>query len=269
MRRPAQSSTCPIAVVPNLARYLADIKGPRLWAYAADSEGSVSMWDADLTGGLALVLGAEGKGVRPLVRRTCDGTVAIPLAGKVGSLNVSVAAAVLLYEARRQRVQPSSPVGEPGPDARQTAMADPTLYLFDGYNLLHAGDFTERGELVDALASFVASRGVRGVVVFDGVGEEREIGPLSVRFAAHADDLLERLAAEHRASELVCVVSSDSPCGGPPGQEVRKQTSRAFLRRPRAREPYGHRAEGAGRRVGDRLDPETRERLERLRRGEQ
>ncbi len=93
----------PIAVVPNLARYLADIKGPRLWAYAADSEGSVSMWDADLTGGLALVFGAEGKGVRPLVRRTCDGTVAIPLAGKVGSLNVSVAAAVLLYEARRQR----------------------------------------------------------------------------------------------------------------------------------------------------------------------
>ena len=48
----------PIAVVPNLARYLGDIKGPRLWAYAADSEGSVSMWDADLTGGLALVLGA-------------------------------------------------------------------------------------------------------------------------------------------------------------------------------------------------------------------
>jgi 23S rRNA (guanosine2251-2'-O)-methyltransferase len=95
----------PIAVVPNLARYLGDIKGPNLWAYAADSEGSVSMWDADLTGGLALVLGAEGKGVRPLVRRTCDGTVAIPLAGKVGSLNVSVAAAVLLYEARRQRTR--------------------------------------------------------------------------------------------------------------------------------------------------------------------
>ena len=93
----------PIAVVPNLARYLGDIKGPSLWAYAAQSEGAVAMWDADLTGGLALVLGAEGRGVRPLVRRTCDGTVAIPLAGKVGSLNVSVAAAVLLYEARRQR----------------------------------------------------------------------------------------------------------------------------------------------------------------------
>lgn len=93
----------PIAVVPNLARYLAEIKSSDLWAYAADSEGSLSMWQADLTGGVALVLGAEGKGVRPLVRRTCDAIVSIPLAGKVGSLNVSVAAAVLLYEARRQR----------------------------------------------------------------------------------------------------------------------------------------------------------------------
>jgi 23S rRNA (guanosine2251-2'-O)-methyltransferase len=93
----------PIAVVPNLARYLADVKGNDLWAYAADSEGSASIWETDLAGGVALVLGAEGKGVRPLVRRTCDATVYIPLAGKVGSLNVSVAAAVLLYEARRQR----------------------------------------------------------------------------------------------------------------------------------------------------------------------
>lgn len=95
----------PIAVVPNLARFLSDVKGNDLWAYAADSEGSVSFWDADLTGGVALVLGAEGKGVRPLVRRTCDAAVSIPLAGKVGSLNVSVAAAVLLFEARRQRTR--------------------------------------------------------------------------------------------------------------------------------------------------------------------
>jgi 23S rRNA (guanosine2251-2'-O)-methyltransferase len=93
----------PIAVVPNLARYLGDVKSNELWAYATDSEGTVSMWDADLTGGVALVFGAEGKGVRPLVRRTCDATISIPLAGKVGSLNVSVAAAVLLFEARRQR----------------------------------------------------------------------------------------------------------------------------------------------------------------------
>jgi 23S rRNA (guanosine2251-2'-O)-methyltransferase len=95
----------PVAVVPNMARFLGDAKGPHLWAYAADSEGTIPLWGADLTGGVALVLGAEGKGVRPLVRRTCDGTIAIPLAGKIGSLNVSVAAAVLLYEARRQRVE--------------------------------------------------------------------------------------------------------------------------------------------------------------------
>jgi 23S rRNA (guanosine2251-2'-O)-methyltransferase len=93
----------PVAVVPNLARYLGDVKSNDLWAYAADAEGTVSMWDADLTGGVALVLGAEGRGVRPLVRRTCDATVSIPLGGKVSSLNVSVAAAVLLFEARRQR----------------------------------------------------------------------------------------------------------------------------------------------------------------------
>lgn len=93
----------PVAVVPNLARYLAEIKGPDLWTYAADAEGAIAMWNTDLAGGIALVLGAEGRGVRPLVRRTCDGTIAIPLAGKVGSLNVSVAAALLLYEALRQR----------------------------------------------------------------------------------------------------------------------------------------------------------------------
>ncbi len=92
----------PVAIVPNLARFLNEVKGPRLWAWAADAEGT-PMADADLSAGLALVFGAEGKGLRPLVRRACDGVVSIPLAGEVESLNVSVAAAVLLYEARRQR----------------------------------------------------------------------------------------------------------------------------------------------------------------------
>jgi 23S rRNA (guanosine2251-2'-O)-methyltransferase len=93
----------PVAVVPNLARWLGEVKGPHLWAYAAAGDGRTRLWDADLTDGVALVFGAEGKGVRPLVRRTCDGTIAIPLEGQVESLNVSVAAALLLYEARRQR----------------------------------------------------------------------------------------------------------------------------------------------------------------------
>ena len=94
----------PIAVVTNLARYLEDVKSGDLWVYgAAGEEGAQSMWDTDLSGGVALVFGAEGKGLRPLVRRTCDALVSIPLGGAIESLNVSVAAAVLLYEARRQR----------------------------------------------------------------------------------------------------------------------------------------------------------------------
>jgi 23S rRNA (guanosine2251-2'-O)-methyltransferase len=93
----------PIAVVTNLARYLEEIKGPQLWVYGAAGEAEASMWETDLSGGAALVFGAEGKGLRPLVRRSCDALVSIPLAGEVESLNVSVAAALLLFEARRQR----------------------------------------------------------------------------------------------------------------------------------------------------------------------
>jgi len=93
----------PVAVVTNLARYLGQIKRDDLWVAGAAGDSGTPMWQADLSGGLALVLGAEGKGLRPLVRRTCDLTVAIPQLGQVESLNVSVAAAVLLYEARRQR----------------------------------------------------------------------------------------------------------------------------------------------------------------------
>jgi 23S rRNA (guanosine2251-2'-O)-methyltransferase len=94
----------PVAVVPNLARYLGEVKRGDLWIYAAVGDGAKPMWETDLTGGVALVFGAEGKGLRPLVRRTCDDAVSIPMAGNVESLNVSVAAALLLYEAKRQRV---------------------------------------------------------------------------------------------------------------------------------------------------------------------
>lgn len=93
----------PIAVVTNLASFIADVRRPDLWFWAAVGEAETVMWDADLGGGVGLVLGAEGKGLRPLVRRSCDASVSIPTAGRVESLNVSAAAAVLLYEARRQR----------------------------------------------------------------------------------------------------------------------------------------------------------------------
>lgn len=147
-------------------------------------------------------------------------------------------------------------------------MPETTLYLFDGSNLFHAGGFSGRDELVDALASYVAVRGARGVVVFDGVGEDRDLGPLAVRFATHADDVLERLAAEHRATERVSLVSSDSAIRGVSGQEVRKMSSRTFLAELRPVAHQDHERRGSGGRVGERLDAETRARLERLRRGE-
>src|SRR6188472_2673126 len=143
-------------------------------------------------------------------------------------------------------------------------MAEPTLYLFDGYNLLHAGAYDDPRALRDALASFVAMKGARGVVVFDGVGTDESHGPLEVRFAEHADTLLERLAAEHRGQEQVCLVSSDSAVRGTSGQEVMKLSSATFTR---DFELESH--EEAGRmRVEDKLDPDTRARLEQLRRGQ-
>ncbi len=143
-------------------------------------------------------------------------------------------------------------------------MADASLYLFDGYNLLHAGPFADRRELVDALSGFVATTGARGVVVFDGVGDDTERGALSVRFVPHADTLLERLAAEHRDRERVLLVSSDATVLGTAGRQVANLSSQTFFRdfvSP------SHRDEAPGG-LGTKLDDETRERLERLRRGE-
>ena len=101
-------------------------------------------------------------------------------------------------------------------------MPDPVLYLLDGYNLLHAGDYGDARELRDSLASFVALKGARGVLVFDGAGADETHGPLEVRFAAHADTLLERLAAENRDRHHVILVSSDVAVRGTSGQEVQK-----------------------------------------------
>jgi predicted RNA-binding protein with PIN domain len=143
------------------------------------------------------------------------------------------------------------------------------LYLFDGYNILHASEFSDRRELVDALAGFVAVRGARGVVVFDGVGEETAYGALEVRFASPADPLIERLAAENRRSEEVWVISSDRAVRGTAGQETRRLSSNTFVRELAAERKSGPApAGGPGRsQIEDALDDETRERLERFRRG--
>ena len=145
------------------------------------------------------------------------------------------------------------------------SVAEPTFYLFDGFNLLHASGFEDPRELTDKLASFVAERGARGVLVFDGSGEDLKYGPLEVRFAEHADTLLERLAAEHRDSENVCLVSSDSDIRSTSGIDVMKLSSATFARDFQLEAHEERRAM----RVEDKLDDETRERLERLRRGQQ
>ena len=93
----------PVCFVTNLARTLRQLREAGIWIYGASDAAGQLLYDTDLTGPLALVLGGEGKGLRRLTRELCDYLVAIPMAGQVESLNVSVAAGVLLYEARRQR----------------------------------------------------------------------------------------------------------------------------------------------------------------------
>ncbi|HET7567271.1 MAG TPA: NYN domain-containing protein [Gaiellaceae bacterium] len=142
-------------------------------------------------------------------------------------------------------------------------MAEPSLYLFDGFNLLHAGGFGSPEELRDLLASWVAAQGVRGVLVFDGHGRDEQHGSLEVRWAPDADSVLERLAAERRGSEQVAVVSSDATVRETAGVEVRKLSSQAFLGElARPSHEAGPRGD-----LRDRLDPVTLARLERLRRG--
>jgi 23S rRNA (guanosine2251-2'-O)-methyltransferase len=96
------SEHVPVARETNLRRAIHRIKKGGVWVYAAEG-GGMAYTELDLSGPVALVLGSEGRGVRKLVREGCDGAVSIPMLGAVESLNVSVAAAVLLYEAQRQR----------------------------------------------------------------------------------------------------------------------------------------------------------------------
>jgi 23S rRNA (guanosine2251-2'-O)-methyltransferase len=91
-----------IAHVANVAGFLSQLKGVGFWVYGAAGEAALSYLDVDLGDRVALVFGSEGRGLRPLVARTCDALVAIPLEGPVKSLNVSVAAAVLLFDRRRR-----------------------------------------------------------------------------------------------------------------------------------------------------------------------
>jgi 23S rRNA (guanosine2251-2'-O)-methyltransferase len=97
------AETVPFIAVVNLARTLRELKERGIWVVGADDQAPSSLYDADLAGATALVMGSEGAGLRRLTRECCDQLVAIPMAGGVESLNVSVAAGVLLFEAVRQR----------------------------------------------------------------------------------------------------------------------------------------------------------------------
>jgi 23S rRNA (guanosine2251-2'-O)-methyltransferase len=94
-------SWVPVAETANLVRAVEDLKDGGFWIYGADMAGE-AVWDKDLRGRTAIILGGEGTGVSRLLRATCDAMVAIPSRGRIDSLNVSVAAGVLLYEIRRQ-----------------------------------------------------------------------------------------------------------------------------------------------------------------------
>lgn len=93
----------PVARVGNLARVMSELKERGMWLLGADEHGDSPYYEASLTGSMALVMGAEGTGLRRLIRESCDGLVRIPMLGGVESLNVSVASGVLLFEAVRQR----------------------------------------------------------------------------------------------------------------------------------------------------------------------
>lgn len=95
-----------IAKVRNLADWLAEAKAAGFWLWGADAEATQAPWEVDLEGPTVLVLGGEGKGIRPRVASACDGLVALPQEGRVDSLNVSAAATALLFEAVRQRRTP-------------------------------------------------------------------------------------------------------------------------------------------------------------------
>ena len=97
------AETVPYFMVTNLARTLGELKERNIWCLGTSDDAPQTIYQADLKGPVALVLGAEGAGMRQLTRKTCDKLVRIPMAGAVESLNVSVAAAVCLYEAHRQR----------------------------------------------------------------------------------------------------------------------------------------------------------------------
>ena len=102
------AESLPVVRVTNLARVLRSLRKAGVWVYGAAGDAESTLYEADLTGPVALVLGGEGRGLRRLTREHCDRLLSIPMAGSISSLNVSVAAGIFMFEARRQRVTDAS-----------------------------------------------------------------------------------------------------------------------------------------------------------------
>lgn len=98
------ADTVPYITVTNLARAMRELKERDIWLFGTSDDAGKSLYEADLSGPAALVMGSEGEGMRRLTRENCDVLISIPMHGAVESLNVSVASGVCLYEARRQRI---------------------------------------------------------------------------------------------------------------------------------------------------------------------
>ncbi len=97
-------SHVPVARVPNIPTLLKDLKKEGIWVFGTAADGTTSLYEADLKGPAAIVIGSEGDGMGRLVTENCDFKVSIPMKGKLNSLNASAAAAIMLYEAVRQRL---------------------------------------------------------------------------------------------------------------------------------------------------------------------
>ena len=99
------AETMPFVAVTNLARSMRELQEAGVWLIGTSDDATKSLYEVDLTGPVAIVMGAEGEGMRRLTKETCDELVSIPMLGAVESLNVSVASGICLYEATRQRLQ--------------------------------------------------------------------------------------------------------------------------------------------------------------------
>ena len=93
----------PVARVPNLRTALEELKEKGIWIYGTAADGACPLWETELTGPIALVIGSEGSGMGRLVRESCDFVLSLPMKGKISSLNASVAGAIVMYEIMRQR----------------------------------------------------------------------------------------------------------------------------------------------------------------------